>query len=102
MEQLNRFRFRHCPLDYLASLEIRWEQTSCTEVLPHSLRSPDPHQRILDLLTIYMLSSSHNILFKEGAYMVHKSTRYVLHNLVPHNTSTVLSMSAPCNSSPGR
>lgn len=27
LEQLNRFRFRHQPLDYLASLEKRWEQT---------------------------------------------------------------------------
>src|SRR6266581_5129683 len=26
-EQLNRFRFRHRPLDYLASLEKQWEQT---------------------------------------------------------------------------
>jgi len=34
MEQLNRFRFRHRPLDYLASLEMRWEQTPCTGVLP--------------------------------------------------------------------
>ncbi len=34
MEQLNRFRFRHRPLDYLASLEMRWEQTTGTEVLP--------------------------------------------------------------------
>lgn len=33
-EQLNRFRFRHRPLAYLASLEIRWEQASGTEVLP--------------------------------------------------------------------
>ncbi|HLZ57789.1 MAG TPA: hypothetical protein VKR06_12640 [Ktedonosporobacter sp.] len=33
-EQLNRFRFRHRPLAYLASLETRWEQTSCTRVLP--------------------------------------------------------------------
>jgi hypothetical protein len=33
-EQLNRFRFRHRPLDYLASLEMRWEQTTGTEVLP--------------------------------------------------------------------
>lgn len=33
-EQLNRFRFRHRPLAYLASLEIRWQQASCTEVLP--------------------------------------------------------------------
>jgi hypothetical protein len=29
-EQLNRYRFRHRPLAYLASLEIRWEQASCT------------------------------------------------------------------------
>ncbi len=34
MEQLNRFRFRHHPLDYLASLEMRWEQTTGTRVLP--------------------------------------------------------------------
>jgi Transposase IS66 family len=27
LEQLNRFRFRHRPLDYLASLETRWEQS---------------------------------------------------------------------------
>jgi hypothetical protein len=33
-EQLNRFRFRHRPLDYLASLEHRWEQASCTGILP--------------------------------------------------------------------
>ncbi|MGH2505907.1 MAG: hypothetical protein ACRDHZ_00570 [Ktedonobacteraceae bacterium] len=33
-EQLNRYRFRHRPLAYLASLEARWEQASCTEVLP--------------------------------------------------------------------
>src|ERR1700730_8851888 len=33
-EQLNRFRFRHRPLDSLASLEMRWEQTIGTEVLP--------------------------------------------------------------------
>lgn len=26
-EQLNRYRFRHRPLDYLSSLEMRWEQT---------------------------------------------------------------------------
>jgi len=29
-EQLNRYRFRHRPLDYLASLEMRWEQTTGT------------------------------------------------------------------------
>lgn len=29
-EQLNRYRFRHRPLAYLASLEARWEQASCT------------------------------------------------------------------------
>jgi hypothetical protein len=29
-EQLNRSRFRHHPLAYLASLEARWEQPSCT------------------------------------------------------------------------
>ena len=34
MEQLNRFRFRHRPLDYLAALEMRWEQTTRTGVLP--------------------------------------------------------------------
>jgi len=34
MEQLNRFRFRHRPLDYLAALEMRWEQTTGTGVLP--------------------------------------------------------------------
>ncbi len=33
-EQLNRFRFRHRPLAYLTSLETRWEQASCTGVLP--------------------------------------------------------------------
>lgn len=33
-EQLNRFRFRHRPLDYLASLELRWEHTTGTGVLP--------------------------------------------------------------------
>jgi hypothetical protein len=33
MEQLNRFRFRHRPLDYLAALEMRWEQTTGTSVL---------------------------------------------------------------------
>ena len=33
-EQLNRFRFRHQPLDYLAALEMRWEQTTRTRVLP--------------------------------------------------------------------
>ncbi len=27
LEQLNRFRFRHRPLQYLTSLEMRWEQT---------------------------------------------------------------------------
>lgn len=27
LEQLHRFRFRHHPLEYLASLEERWEQT---------------------------------------------------------------------------
>lgn len=26
-EQLHRYRFRHHPLEYLASLERRWEQT---------------------------------------------------------------------------
>ncbi len=34
LEQLNRFRFRHRPLEYLASLEMRWEQTTSTRVLP--------------------------------------------------------------------
>jgi hypothetical protein len=34
LEQLNRYRFRHRPLEYLASLEKRWEQTTGTEVLP--------------------------------------------------------------------
>src|SRR5437763_10330198 len=29
-----RFRFRHCPLAYLASLEARWEQASRTGILP--------------------------------------------------------------------
>ena len=33
-EQLNRFRFRHRPRAYLTSLETRWEQASCTAVLP--------------------------------------------------------------------
>jgi hypothetical protein len=33
-EQLNRFRFRHRPLDYLVSLETRWEHISGTGVLP--------------------------------------------------------------------
>ena len=33
-EQLNRFRFRHWPLESLASLEMRWEQTIGTGVLP--------------------------------------------------------------------
>jgi hypothetical protein len=33
-EQLNRYRFRHRPLFYLASLEERWEQTAGTAVLP--------------------------------------------------------------------
>lgn len=33
-EQLNRFRFRHRPLDFLASLEQRWEQTTGTGILP--------------------------------------------------------------------
>ncbi len=30
LEQLNRFRFRHRPLEYLTSLEMRWEQTTGT------------------------------------------------------------------------
>lgn len=34
LEQLHRFRFRHRPLEYLASLEKRWEQTIRTGVLP--------------------------------------------------------------------
>jgi len=34
MEQLNRFRFRHRPLDYLAALEMQWEQSTGTGVLP--------------------------------------------------------------------
>lgn len=29
-EQLHRFRFRHRPLEYLASLELRWEQIGGT------------------------------------------------------------------------
>jgi hypothetical protein len=33
-EQLNRYRFRHRPLAYLAALEARWERASCTGVLP--------------------------------------------------------------------
>ena len=33
-EQLNRFRFRHWPLESLASVEMRWEQTTGTGVLP--------------------------------------------------------------------
>jgi len=33
-EQLNRFRFRHWPLESLAALEMRWEQTTGTGVLP--------------------------------------------------------------------
>ena len=33
-EQLNRYRFRHRPLDYLAALEMRWEQSTGTGVLP--------------------------------------------------------------------
>jgi hypothetical protein len=28
-EQLNRFRFRHRPLDCLAELEAQWEYTEC-------------------------------------------------------------------------
>jgi hypothetical protein len=34
IEQLNRYRFRHRPLEYLASLEKRWEQSTRTPVLP--------------------------------------------------------------------
>ncbi len=33
-EQLNRFRFRHWPLESLAALEMRCEQTTGTGVLP--------------------------------------------------------------------
>ena len=33
-ELLNRYRFRHRPLAYLAALEARWDQVSCTELLP--------------------------------------------------------------------
>jgi hypothetical protein len=33
-EQLNRYRFLHRPLAYLAALETRWEQACCTRVLP--------------------------------------------------------------------
>ena len=33
-EQLNRYRFRHRPLAYLATLETHWQQASCTRVLP--------------------------------------------------------------------
>ncbi len=29
-EQLNRYRFRHRPVDYLTSLEVRWEHTMST------------------------------------------------------------------------
>ncbi len=39
-EQLNRFRFRHRPLESLASVERRWEQTTSTGILPQSLRGP--------------------------------------------------------------
>ena len=34
LEQLLRFRFRHRPLEYLATLEKRWEQATGTVVLP--------------------------------------------------------------------
>jgi hypothetical protein len=34
LEQLHRFRFRHRPLEYLASLEKRWELAIGTGVLP--------------------------------------------------------------------
>lgn len=34
LEQLHRFRFRHRPLEYLTSLEKRWEQAIGTGVLP--------------------------------------------------------------------
>jgi len=34
LEQLHRYRFRHQPLSYLASLEKRWEQATGTGVLP--------------------------------------------------------------------
>ena len=30
LEQLNRYRFRHRPVEYLISLELRWEQTMST------------------------------------------------------------------------
>ncbi len=33
-EQLNRYRFRHRPLAYLAFLETRWDQATWTGVLP--------------------------------------------------------------------
>jgi hypothetical protein len=33
-EQLNRYRFRHRPLEYLASLEQRWQQSVGTGLLP--------------------------------------------------------------------
>jgi hypothetical protein len=33
-EQLNRYRFRHRPLAYLAFLETRWAQATWTDVLP--------------------------------------------------------------------
>jgi hypothetical protein len=34
LEQLHRFRFRHRPLEHLASLEKRWEQAIGTRILP--------------------------------------------------------------------
>jgi len=34
MEQLNRFRFRYRPLDFLAALEMQWEQTTYGCIAP--------------------------------------------------------------------
>jgi hypothetical protein len=34
LEQLNRYRFRHQPLAYLQTLEVRWERAACMRVLP--------------------------------------------------------------------
>lgn len=34
LEHLRRFRFRHRPLESLAALELRWEQTTGTGILP--------------------------------------------------------------------
>ena len=39
-EQLNRYRFRHRPLAYLAALETRWQQASCMGVLPPKFEKP--------------------------------------------------------------